>query len=239
LEDDEGVDTDTNPWDVYASDYRELVAEREKKDPAQNPIISRMLALLGELMGREGFFSRLLAARGACVTGIDFSPRLVQMAREREQSNAQTPTEPIDYRIGDLSRPQPELDGRFDLIASNLALHDVRDHEGFARTLYAVGKPGARTVLSFRNPYSSVVRGHIKDYFESGAISVFWGGGPSSRGVPAQDYHRTLEEFMDGFLGAGFRLAKLADVSWGDQHTLLPEGTLFPGGMLLALDKPR
>lgn len=247
LEGDEAVDTDTNPWDAYAQRYRELVANREKSDPAQIPIVSRMLALLGELPGREvldaccgeGFFSRVLAARGARVTGIDFSPRLVQMAREREQSNVQTPTEPIDYRVGDLSHPQPELAGRFDLIASHLALHDVPDHEGFARTLYALGKPGARTVLSFRNPYSSVVRGQINDYFQSGAINVFWGGGPSSPGVPAHDYHRTLEEFIDGFLGTGFRLAKLVDVSWGEQHTLLPEGTRFPGGMLLALDKPR
>lgn len=234
-----------NPSDEQASRYRELVAEREQADPAENPITSRMLALLGELTSREmldaccgeGFFSRILAALGARVTGIDLSARLIEMARDRQQPNAMSPTEAIDYRVGDLSRPLPELDGRFDLIASLLALNDVRDYEGFARTLYGVGKAGARAVLSFNNPYSSLVRGHIKDYFESGAIGVY--GGLSSRGVTAHYYHRTLEEYPDAFVGAGFQLAKLADVSWGEQHTLLPEGTRFPYGMVLVFDKPR
>lgn len=159
------------------------------------------------------------------------------MARERERSEAQPRIEPIDYRVGDLSRPFPDFNAHFDLIASHLALNDVRDYEGFARTLHALGRPGSRAVLSFNDPYSSVVRGHIKDYFDSGALGVY--GGLSSRGVPAHYYHRTLEEYMDAFLGAGFRLLKLADVSWGEQHSLLPEGTRFPYGMVLALEKTR
>ena len=84
------------------------------------------------------------------------------------------------------------------------------DHQGFARTLYALSKPGARAVLSFNNPYSSLVRGRIKDYFASGATGVY--GGMASRGAPAHCYHRTLEEYLDSFLSVGFRLAKLADV---------------------------
>ena len=148
----------------------------------------------------------------------------------------QESAEPIEYRVGDLSAPSPDLARRFDLIASHLALNDVRDYEGFARSLYAVGKPGARAVLSFNNPYSSLVRGHVKDYFESGATGVY--GGMASRGVTAHYYHRTLEEYLDAFLCAGFRLAKLADVSWGEQHGLLPEGTRFPYGMVLTLNKP-
>jgi 2-polyprenyl-3-methyl-5-hydroxy-6-metoxy-1,4-benzoquinol methylase len=183
----------------------------------------------------EGFFSRILAARGAWVTGVDLSPRLIEMARER-QSQMHASAELVDYRVGDLSLPLPDLAGHFDLIASHLALNDVRDHESFARTLYALGKPGARAVLSFNNPYSSLVRGHVKDYFASGATGVY--GGMASLGVPAHYYHRTLEEYLDAFLGAGFRLAKLADVSWGEQHGLLPEGTRFPYGMVLAIDKP-
>src|SRR2546429_327635 len=70
---------DRNPWDEHAERYRELVAEREHQDPEANPVVSRMLALLGDLGGRtvldaccgEGFFSRILAGRGARVTGID------------------------------------------------------------------------------------------------------------------------------------------------------------------------
>jgi len=237
-----GLSDETNPWDEYASRYRELIAEREREDPVANPVVSRMLQLLGDLASRivldaccgEGFFSRILAARGARVVGVDLSPRLIAMAREREALESQADREAIDYRVADLSRPLPDLSERFDLLASHLALDDVRDHVGFARTLYSLGKPEARAVLSFNNPYSSVVRGHITDYFDSSALGTY--GGLSSRGVKARYYHRTLEEYLDTFLAAGFRLRKIADVS-PRQGDMLPKDARFPYGMILALDK--
>ena len=35
----------------------------------------------------EGYFSRLMAKKGAIVTSIDYSSRMVQIARERTKSN--------------------------------------------------------------------------------------------------------------------------------------------------------
>ncbi len=132
-----------NPWEEYAVAFGEFVARREQADLARDPIIAPMLALLGDVAGREvldaccgeGFFSRVLAARGARVTGIDLSPRLVEMARAKDPHGA------IDYRVADLSRPLPELAGRFAFIGSHLALNDVRDYHGFAATLASLGGP--------------------------------------------------------------------------------------------------
>jgi 2-polyprenyl-3-methyl-5-hydroxy-6-metoxy-1,4-benzoquinol methylase len=199
-----------------------------------------MLALLGDLTGREvldaccgeGFLARVLAARGARVTGIDLSSRLIAMARAKDPDGA------IDYRVGDLSRPLPELAGRFERIGSHLALNDVEDYQGFAATLASLAAPGARVVLALNNPYSSVVRGHITDYFECDALG-FYGGLSEQQGITAHYYHRTLEEYLDAFLAAGFRLAKLADVP----HRVNPsprllEGSRFPFFMILAFDKP-
>src|SRR5713226_3000794 len=140
---------ETNHWDEQASRYRELIAEQERNDPVANPFVARTLQLLGDLAGRvvldaccgEGFFARILAARGARVIGVDLSPRLIAIAREREAMEPLADREAIEYRIADLSRPLPDLSERFDLLASYLALDDVRDHVGFARTLYSLGKP--------------------------------------------------------------------------------------------------
>ena len=228
-----------NPWDEYAVEFSQFVARREQEDLERNPILSRMLALLGDMAGQEvldaccgeGFFARILASRGAHVTGIDLSPRLVQMAREKD------PDGTIDYRVGDLSRPLPEFEGRFALIGSHLALNDVHDHRGFAATLASLAKPGARAVLAFNNPYSSLVRQHITDYFASGAVGVY--GGMWEKGIKAHYYHRTLEEYLDAFLAAGFRLAKLVDVpDRPGLQWLLPEHYRFPRFMVLAFDKP-
>jgi 2-polyprenyl-3-methyl-5-hydroxy-6-metoxy-1,4-benzoquinol methylase len=232
------MERSANPWEEYAVEYGEFVAGRERDDLERDPILAGLLELLGDIEGREvldaacgeGFLARRLAARGARVIGLDLSPRLIAMARAKGPAGA------IDYRVADLSRPLPELAGRFGLIGSHLALNDVRDHRGFAATLAALARPGARVALAFNNPYSSVIRGHIADYYDNEAIGVY--AGLSARGVKAHYYHRTLAEYLDAFLGVGFRLAKLVDVPdrpglpW-----LLPEACRFPRFMLLAFDR--
>ena len=82
-----------------------------------------------------------------------------------------------------------------------------------------------------------MVRAHVTDYFASGAVGVY--GGLWEQGVKVRYYHRTLEEYLDAFLAAGFQLAKLADVP--DRPGLpwpLPTIYRFPRFMVLAFDKP-
>ncbi len=217
-----------NPWDDYADEYDRWLRDREPGQLVDGAFPARLLELLGDLREQEvldagcgqGFLARMLAARGARVTGIDLSPRLIDKARVLDADSL------IEYRVADLSLP--ELEGHFDLIASYLVLNDVRDYRGFAATLASVAKPGARIVLGFNNPYSSVVREHIADYFAEGAMGAYIG--MAKQGVPARYYHRTLEQYLDAFLDARLRLVKLVDVpdEFGVHRTVLPESR-FPG----------
>jgi 2-polyprenyl-3-methyl-5-hydroxy-6-metoxy-1,4-benzoquinol methylase len=144
----------------------------------------------------SGFLARRLATRGATVTGIDLSPRLVAKARARDPGGA------VAYRVADLSQPVPDLAGRFDCIGSYLGLNDVADHVGFAATLAALAKPGARLAVVLNNPYSLPVREHLTDYFTSGSRGVY-AGMLAALGGEVGYYHRTLEEYLDAFLAAG------------------------------------
>ncbi len=204
-----------------------------------------MLDLLGDITGLEaldagcgeGYLARVLASRGAQVTGIDISPRLVQIARAKD------PAGRIAYRAADLSAPLPEYTGHFDVIASYLVLNDVYDYRGFAATLSAVLKPGGRLVLALNNPYSYVVRKHVPDYFASGAAYPY--RGMVAQGLQLHFYHRTLEEYLDAFLGRGLCLTKLVDLATvvNNAHQapidiLLPAGYAFPYFMILAFAKP-
>lgn len=139
--------------------------------------------------------------------------------------------------MGDLSHPPPDLNVRFDMIASYLVLNDVRDYRGFASTLASVARPGARIVLAFNNPYSSVIREHVADYFASGTMASY--AGLAQQGVKADYYHRTLEDYVDAFLAAELRSVKLADVPdvFGLEW-LLPTGYRFPRFMILVFDRP-
>jgi 2-polyprenyl-3-methyl-5-hydroxy-6-metoxy-1,4-benzoquinol methylase len=182
----------------------------------------------------EGYLARWLAARGAHVTGIDLSARLIALARAKDPGGS------IDYQVADLSQPLPDAAGRFDAAASYLVLNDVRDFRGFAATLAASLAPGGRLVLALNNPYSAVTDRHVTDYFDSGAVSRY--RGLWEAGIRAHYHHRTLEDYLDAFHAGGLRLAKLADMpALADTHgpdAYLPPGGRFPRFMLLAFSKP-
>jgi 2-polyprenyl-3-methyl-5-hydroxy-6-metoxy-1,4-benzoquinol methylase len=216
-----------NPWDEYAAEYE---AEIQRRGPLR--------ADDGDIRGKPvldagcggGVLTRLLQEQGAVVTGLDLSPRLIAQARQQD------PEHTIDYRVTDLSEPQPEFAERFDAIGSYLVLNDVEDYRGFARTLAMVAKPGAPIVLAFNNPYSSVVREHIGDYFASGTLGTYFG--MWERGIKARYYHRTLEDYLDAFFAAGLTLTKLVDVpDQTNREWLLPPSARFPLFMILAFRK--
>jgi hypothetical protein len=60
-------------------------------------------------------------------------------------------------------------------------------------------------------------------------------------GIKTYQRHRTLEEYLDAFIGAGLRLTKLADSTakcfQPVPDSILPEGTRFPRFMILTFTK--
>jgi len=77
-----------------------------------------------------------------------------------------------------------------------------------------------------------VVRSHITDYFESGKQYSY--RGMAEAGVKVYFYQRTLEEYMDACLAAGFQLQRLVDVPTPEgtfkrrSDTLIPQAIIFP-----------
>jgi len=230
-------------YEPYAREYALTVAQREQGGVDGDPygILPPLLGLLGNLAGStvldagcgEGYLARVLAARGARVTGIDISPTLIGQARAKDTQDA------IDYRAADLSEPMPELAGAFDAVASYLVLNDVADYQGFARTIADALRPGGSAVLAFNNPYYGFLSRHVTDYFDSGRVSPYRGFWEA--GVKIYYYHRTLEDYLDAFLSCGLQLTKLGDLpARADEHpphAIVPQGDRFPRFMLLRFAK--
>jgi 2-polyprenyl-3-methyl-5-hydroxy-6-metoxy-1,4-benzoquinol methylase len=115
--------TTANPaagdYDAYASQYAANVAWREQGGADGDPfgLLPPLLEVLGDITScqvldagcGEGYLARVLTARGAHVTGIDLSPRLIELARAKD------PAGDIDYQVADLSHPVPGIAGRFGL----------------------------------------------------------------------------------------------------------------------------
>ena len=232
-----------NSYDDVAAEYARLVVRREEAGIENDPIMPQFLTLIGDVSGLsvldagcgEGYLSRILTRRGASVTGIDLASQLIQMARAKD------PDDKITYQVADLSQPLPAYQDHFDLIASHFVLNDVYDYRGFVTTLGTVAKRGGRLICSLNNPYSFVVRGHITDYFDSGKAALY--RGMAADGVNVPFYQRTLGEYLDAFLSAGFQLQRLIDIPTPEgtfkrqPNILIPVGYHFPFFMLLSFIK--
>lgn len=231
-------------YDDYAISYSEMVTKREQAGIEQEPIMPHFLKLLGDISGLtaldagcgQGYLSRILAHHGAHVTGIDISPKLIQIAREQD------PDHQITYQVADLCHSLPEYRHHFDLVVSHFVLDDVYDYKGFLSTLASLLKPGHRMILSMNNPYSFVIRGHVRDYFDTGKPYSY--RGMAEEGVKVYFYHHTLEEYLDACFAAGFQLQRLLDIPTPvdrykfQSDALMKPGYHFPFFIILILYKP-
>lgn len=105
-----------------------------------------------------GALARMLARRGANVTAIDPSPRMIELARSRTP-----PHLAIEYRVGELVRLSPR---GFDVAIAICTLDQVPVADALERMAAAV-RPGGRIVIVDR-------------------LGAWWAGLAEIRGVAAR-----------------------------------------------------
>ena len=129
----------------------------------------------------------VLAARGAEVTGMDFSRSMLKCAAERN-SDAN-----VDFQCGDaLNTDLP--DNNFDVVTMAYGLRNLSDFEGGLQEMYRVTKPGGRIlVLDLGKPSFAPWRWLYFGYLKW-IVPVF--GQIFCRDAPAYAYmHESLEHY--------------------------------------------
>jgi len=104
-----------------------------------------------------GRWSRLLAARGADVTGVDISPTMVEEARRRAQSEGVA--DRCRFHVRDISAL--DVPGEFDLVLGVTVLQHILDPTALRAALQAIRSrvaPGGRIVLLEAAPAENVNR---------------------------------------------------------------------------------
>jgi len=96
----------------------------------------------------EGATTRLLARRGAKVTGIDLSPRMITLAQQEE---AREPLH-IDYRVASYAARTAFPAERFEAAVSTMALMDSADFAAAARETFRLLKPASPFIFSVLHP---------------------------------------------------------------------------------------
>lgn len=194
-------------YDAFARKYA-----AENENGLFNAWLERpeMLRLAGDVTGRRvldagcgaGPLTAALRERGAEVSGFDFSPAMVELARERLGSE-------VDLRVADLAEPLPYGDAAYDDVVASLVLHYLEDWSAPLAELRRVLRPGGRLLVSVNHPtayrivypeadYFAVTR-YTEDYVFDGetVYLTFW--------------HRPLHAMADAFADAGFHVTAISE----------------------------
>lgn len=167
----------------------------------------------------SGYFAREMARRGAEVTGVDVSPRLIEHA-ERIERDESLGIRYVKADAADLSGVIPDIS--FEMVTSCVALQDMPDVPGVLREVRRVLRPDGRFVVSITHPCTDMpFREWERDatgakrwlcldrYFERGPLTYTWKRWPSDFSTRAM--HATLEDWFGWFLGSGLVLTDLRE----------------------------
>jgi 2-polyprenyl-3-methyl-5-hydroxy-6-metoxy-1,4-benzoquinol methylase len=169
-------------WSAHAEES--VMDFGEEGDFARQHLLNpTLLALLGDVRGRKvldagcgnGYLARLLAKKGAFVTGVE--PALYHLAAEQEQAVPQG----ILYLQEDLSlllSRLPHMLGAFDTVVCNLVLQDIPDCDAAIANCLGCLRPGGDFVFSILHPCFEdaasawAAKGYVStaEYFEHEAI---------------------------------------------------------------------
>lgn len=138
-------------WNRVADDWRIQVGDDGDRNRILNsdPVLWKFA---GEVSGLNvldagcgtGYLSKKLCDRGARITGIDFSERMIEIARSRYPE--------IDFRVDSCAELRTLDVEHFDLVIANYVLMDTPDLRGTMTAFHRILKADGVAVLVFSHP---------------------------------------------------------------------------------------
>jgi ubiquinone/menaquinone biosynthesis C-methylase UbiE len=221
-------------WEINAQAFAQLIDNQGTPHHQEilNPCIER---LLGNVKGKklldagcgEGYLSRYYAAKGAKVTGVDISEKLIEISRNL--------TDEADFDASFLVGDVCDLDihdNSFDLILCNLVLLNIPCYQDALNEFYRILKPRGVLVFSIVHPafnfygLGSWEMGEkdpdtrrrkglyfkVDHYFEEKEYQRYWRSRQGEKfPVPISFFHRTLSTYYQSLISSGFIVTDLEE----------------------------
>lgn len=170
----------------------------------------------------NGYLSIKLARKGAIVTAVDLSSKMLEKAKGHcKEENIY-----FDIIRDDCQSLEKIEDATFDIAISSFVLLDMPDLFAGVKTLYRVLKPGGVAHVLIAHPMMTIT----VNYFSCKLITKNWNTEYFS--TPFQYYHRPITQYWRAYKAAGFNIIEMIE----------PEGILStelkPRSLFWKLQKP-
>lgn len=216
-----GTEEAIKRWDRYAETYSAVHTEQGDlhKEIFLNPTL---LSLMGTVKNKkvldagcgEGYFSRILAKSEANVIAVDYSEKMLEIAKERTPIDLR-----IDYRHGNCEDLNFLEDNSFDLIVSNMVIQDLANYEKAFQEMYRLLVDGGYFIFSILHPCfvtpesgwektkdGEKLHWNVDKYFYEGVYEQKLGDKEKML-----LFHRTLTSYVNNIVKTGFILEGLIE----------------------------
>lgn len=211
-------------WERRAEEWDLHIARRNERDSIRlyqtDPVL---LEFFKESQGKvildagcgNGYFSTVLAQRGARVIGVDVSEKMIELAK----SHALADGLKIDYRVDSVTELSSLKDRSIDRIVSNYVLMDLPNLEAAIQQFHRVLKKRGDAVLVISHPcfprkYRKNSSAHKvcieweKSYLEDHIIQSPPCPGFSEEFVA---FHRPISKYWKVFKESGFEVTEILE----------------------------
>ncbi len=186
--------------------------------------IPAMLSLIGDAKGKAvldagcgcGYYSILLAKKGAIVTGIDISEKMIEIAKKK----AAEASVRCQFLVCDMQDLTMFSSDTFDIITSSIVVGYLDDLRKAFLEVHRVLMPKGIFTFSENHP---ILRGswekdqegrrlhwNLDNYFHRSIDTDKWGT-QSGKVIETTSRHRTIQDYFDALVSAGFVVERLVE----------------------------
>jgi len=239
-------------WDDAVESWVDFVRRGKDyyRECLNNPATFKLIGDVGgllvlDLACGEGYNTRILARKGANVTGIDFSEKMIELAkREEEKENLG-----IEYFVLDAANLEKLQSNHFDLVTCFMSLQDIENYEKAISEVARVLKIRGRFIFSTPHPCFSpiIVDGKrvsiTTRYFGTAKYPIEWKMERLLKPFKTTSFHRTLTDYFDALYKNDLFVSRLVEPKPTERgvhkHPQLRENLVIPQSIVIESTKIR
>jgi len=183
-----------------------------------------MLSLIGDVKDKKvldagcgyGYYSVLLAKRGATVTGIDISEKMIELAKE----NAYTASAACQFLVCDMQDLSVFTENSFNMVISSIVVGYLDNLKKAFSEVFRVLNPNGVFAFSENHPLlkgswekdSKGKRLHwnIDNYFNRSIRTIEWKT-MNAKIIETSSRHRTVQDYFDALTASGLVVERIVE----------------------------
>jgi ubiquinone/menaquinone biosynthesis C-methylase UbiE len=207
-------------WDDASEAWLDFVRTGKDyyRDELNNPAAFKLIGYVKgksvlDLACGEGYNTRILAKKGAKVSGVDFSERMIQHAKRKEAEEKLG----IRYYVSEALNLACFSEGTFDLVTCFMAIQDIENYTEAIAEVSRVLKRHGRFVFSIPHPCFEEynVKGERVEaygrYFGITRYTLDWKMERLSKPFKTTAFHRTLTDYFTALFNSKLTVTRLVE----------------------------